>query len=269
MALFPIHNYFIYNNETKPVSDFVPSENEGGIYEVVRIVNKVPLFLEEHLDRFYSSAKIAGKAISFSPKQVDLLLKLLIEKNEVNEGNVLISCKRNLKAFYISHQYPDIHQYSEGVKCGILKAGRENPNAKIFQTSVRQQADKLIDSNGFYEVLLVDNFGKITEGSRSNVFFIKGDLLITPPAKEVLLGITRQKTFLCAEKIGLPVFEEEVFFEELNTFDAAFVTGTSPKILPINQIENLLLEPNNNILQSLIYNYNLLVEEYVKNRLKQ
>ncbi len=269
MALFPVHRWFIYNDQIKPVSDFVISENEGGIYEVVRVVNRIPLFLNEHLVRFYHSAQIAGKEILYSKKQIELFLNRLIEENQVSEGNVLLSCKTNLKAFFITHNYPKVYHYLTGVKCGILKAERENPNAKVFQTWVRQQADKLIEENEFYEVLLIDHTDRITEGSRSNVFFVKENKLITPPANEVLLGITRQKAISCAKSIGIQVLEQNVDFVELSEFDAAFITGTSPNILPIQNINGISFDPKNEVVQNIIEAYNNLVKDYIKNRLHQ
>lgn len=263
MALQPIYKYFVFNDKIMSVSAFVPSENEGGIYEVLRVINGVPLFLEDHLKRFYHSAQIAGKLIRYSEKQINSFLMLLIQKNKISEGNILLSCKTNLKAFFITHRYPSSQQYNTGVKCGILKAERENPNAKVFQTSVRKRADQLLAENGFYEVLLVDHLERITEGSRSNVFFIQEGKIITPPANEVLLGITRQKTILCAKELGFEVFEKDLMLKDLSLCDAAFITGTSPKILPISQVGKVFFNWDNDILRALIDQFNLLIEEYI------
>lgn len=265
MALLPIQKYFVFNDELKPVSEFVPSENEGGIYEVLRVVEGVPLFLEDHLERFYKSAEIAGKAIRFSPNQINSFLKLLIENDEIDFGNILISCKTNLKAFFVAHKYPNAQQYSEGVNCGILHAERKNPNAKVFQTSVRQQANDLIANNDFYEVLLIDKNGLITEGSRSNVFFIKGDQIITPKAQKVLLGITRQRTIQCAKELGFNVSEGDVSLKELADFKAVFLTGTSPKLLPLKKVGELQFDSENNVLQNLIKRFDLMIKVYIKN----
>lgn len=264
MTLFPIQKYFVFNGEFKPVSEFIPSENEGGIYEVLRIEKGVPLFLEDHLERFYVSANIAGKDVLYSYKEIELLLKQLIDKNKISVGNVLISCKTNLKIFAIPYKYPTGGMYTEGVNCGILRAERENPKAKVFQTSVRQKANELIAEKQFYEVLLVDHFGRITEGSRSNVFFINENQIITSPEDEVLLGITRQKTIQIAKGLGLEIVQKEVFLNTLDTFDAVFLTGTSPKILPIKQIDQCFFNPQNRILMSLTDGYNHLIKEYVK-----
>lgn len=263
MALLPMFNYFVFNNEIKPVADFIPSENEEGIYEVVRVAKGVPLFLEDHLKRFFISAEIAGKPILFSETQLLILLQNLIEKNKAEEGNVLISCKSNLKIFFIAHKYPSKHLYQSGVKCGILKAEREKPNAKVFQTTVRQRADELITKKDFYEVILVNNLGRITEGSRSNVFFIKDNQIFTPPGNEVLLGITREKTIFLAKKLRIKLLERNLKFENINLFDAAFITGTSPKILPVCEIEGLDFDPINETVRRIIKSYNNLITEYI------
>ena len=267
MTLLPTRNYFIFNDEIIPVSEFVDSENDGGVYEVIRVEKGIPLFLDNHLSRFCKSAKIAKISIAYSSQEIENFLKLLIEKNIMSEGNLLISFKSNLKIFCIRYKYPELKNYSEGVKCGVLTAERENPNAKVFQTYVRQKANKLISESDFYEVLLVDNLGRIKEGSRSNIFFVKENQIITPPGTGVLLGITRQKTIQIAKLLGVGFFEKEVLLDELSTFDAMFITGTSPKILPVKQVGKTLFNPQNEILQSLIKRYNLLVDEYVKIRL--
>lgn len=265
MALLPVYNYFIFNGTLTPVDKFIPSENEGGIYEVLRVVDGIPLFLEEHLNRLYHSAKISGKTIPASFSDIQTFLNQLIQKNGVREGNVLISCKNTLKAFFIPHNYPSIKQYTEGVRCGILHAERMNPNAKVFQTTVRKQANKLIAQKAFYEVLLVDSNNHITEGSRSNVFFIKDKRIITPKAEKVLPGITRQKTIECASELGFSFVEKELALTELPKFEAAFLTGTSPNILPVRCIEENEFSVTNEVLRKLMKQFDCMTKEYIKN----
>ena len=266
MTLLPTHKYFIFNGKIKPVSEFIDCENDGGIYEVIRVVKGISLFIDAHLLRFYKSAKIAEISVSYSKYELESFLKLLIQKNGINEGNLLVSFKSNLKILYIPHKYPTAKNYSEGINCGALFAERENPNAKVFQTQVRQKANKLISDNGFYEVLLIDNLGRITEGSRSNIFFVRENQIITPPGTGVLLGITRQKIIQLTKSLGFNFIEKEVLFDELSTFDALFISGTSPKILPVKQVGKTKFNPQNKILQTLIKQYNMLVNDYLKTK---
>lgn len=262
MVYNPLHRYFIFNGELRPNNTFKAYENSGGIYEVLRVESGVPLFTEDHLERFYHSAALAGKTIRFSQREITLFISELIRENRVSSGNILLSWNENLKAFFIPHKYPDPKWYETGVPCGILKAERKNPNAKVFQTPVRQQADELMAKEGLYEVLLVDHFNRITEGSRSNVFFVKNDSLITPPGNEVLLGITRQKTILLAEQAGIPFNEQDVLLNDLPHFQAVFITGTSPKILPVSQIGEYRFDPQNPLVRLLRKKYDELISDY-------
>lgn len=266
MAILPIHKFFISEGEIIPVSNFIAAENEGGIYEVIRVIQGVPLFLEDHLQRFYLSAKLAQKEIRFSTSQITEFIEQLIEANNCSLGNMLISCKTKLKLFFIAHNYPTNEFYEKGIKSGILRAERENPNAKIFQTSVREKANALMQENNFYEVLLEDKQQRITEGSRSNVFFIKNKQVFTPPGNEVLLGITRQKTIQLINKLGLTFVEEDVFTDQLQAFNSVFITGTSPKLLPVKTIDNWVFSVNNLVLKKLIFSYDELISRYIKQK---
>ena len=263
MAELPIHKYFVFNGEIKSLKLYVPGQNDGGIYEVLRVVNGIPLFLEDHLDRFFHSAELAGKSITYSEVKIKQFIGDLIDKNKVAVGNILISSKTNLEAFFTPHSYPTFEMYREGVNCGILKAERDNPHAKVFQTTVRHRADQLLAEKGFYEVLLIDHLGKVTEGSRSNVFFVSVDKLVTAPSNKVLLGITRQKTLQMARDLNIPVSEREINLSELSSFSAGFITGTSPKILPILKIDAFKFDPKNEIVRQLIQRYDELIESYL------
>ncbi len=266
MALFPIHNYYILNNELELVNNYQPSENKDSVYEVLRIIRGVPLFLGDHLKRLFNSTKLAQLEIRFSEKEIEESLSQLIQANKVSEGNILISCKESLIAFFIPHKYPGQILYENGINMGILHAERQNPNAKVFQTTVRQQADEMKLANDFYEVLLVDHLKKITEGSSSNVFFVGENKIITPPVSEVLPGITRNETISLAQKLNIEVEERSIYLHELASFEAAFITGTSPKILPVKQVGELNFKPMNFLIQKLIKAFDNLIEEYVSAR---
>ncbi len=266
MNYTPLHEYFIFNGELRQNARFETSENSEGVYEVLRIMEGIPLFLEEHLDRFYFSAAIAGKTICWSSDQITAFLDLLIQKNRVLEGNILMSYKTNLKAFFIRHNYPDPFLYEEGVCCSLLHAERSQPNAKVFQTPVRQQADALIEKEGCFEVLLIDHQGRIREGSRSNIFFVKDNQLMTPPGDEVLLGITRQKAIQIASHSGITCREEEVWLEDIPRSQAAFITGTSPKILPLSRIGDWSMDSGHTLVRQMRKKYDEFIFNYIRSK---
>ncbi len=264
MAIQPVGSYFVRNGEVRKTAEFISHENDGGVYEVLRVIQGVPLFVEDHLERFFMSANLAGIKIKYSENEIKQFLHTLILANKIKNGNILISCKENLKGFFIAHQYPEQEMYETGVVCGLLNAERTNPNAKVFQTMVRRMADEAMTKNGYYEVLLVDKEGRITEGSRSNVFFVVDDKVKTPPGNDVLLGITRNKAILLAKKLGYQLEEEEIKISDLEIFDAAFISGTSPKFLPIKKIGDVGFDVENKVVKHLISAYNEMIAEYVK-----
>lgn len=263
MANIPIHKYFIFNGEVQSAECFAPTGNDVGIYEVLRVKAGIPLFLENHLQRFNKSAQIAGSEIPCSGKQIKELLRTLIETNNVTEGNILVSYNTNMQAFFIAHSYPTAEMYETGVVCNVLKAERENPNAKVFQAAVRQKANAMIEEKGCYEVLLANAGNHITEGSRSNVFFVRGNKIFTAPAGKVLLGITRQKTIELARMLNIDVEEKEIHYNELQTFESVFVTGTSPKILPVKLIDGFEFGVSGSVLRKIINAYDSLIEQYI------
>jgi len=98
------------------------------------------------------------------------------------------------------------------------------------------------------------------------VFFVKDNTVVTPPQNEVLLGITRQKTIQLATESGIICREENIFLNDIPDFQAVFITGTSPKILPVSQIDNLMFDAQNNVVQLLIRGYEKLTFEYISKK---
>jgi branched-chain amino acid aminotransferase len=260
MIYYPLHKYFVFNGVIKPNTEFISSENAGGIYEVLRVIDGIPLFFMEHIERFFNSALLAGKQIKYSKDDILNFLIRLIDSNEISCGNILLSCKSDLKAFFIPHKYPPEDWYSSGVSCGIFQAERSNPNVKIFQTHVRREADRIMENQGLYEVLLIDNLGRITEGSRSNVFFAEDDCLVTPPGHQVLRGITREKAIMLAKDEQIPFKEQDILLKDMSSFDAVFITGTSSKILPVAEIGGVKFNPLNRIVQLIRKKYDDLIK---------
>ena len=94
-------------------------------------------------------------------------------------------------------------------------------------------------------------------------FFILNNRLVTPPGNEVLLGITRAKTIQLAQNSGIRFNEEDVYYNQLKKYSGAFVTGTSPKILPIKQINAINFNVQEKIISDLVEAYNNLIQQYI------
>ncbi len=266
--------YFYKNREVFPAENFSGFAINHGtvVYEVIRVINTIPVFLEDHLQRLQNSMQKSGSDLQINKKQLSERIQNLIKLNHLEFGNFKIVYhlkKTNTDSwiYFIPFKYPSEKNYSDGVSCGLLEAERNNPEVKSVLPSVRGKADLEIKNHHFFEVFLVNKEGCITEGSRSNVFFIKESQLFTPPVSEVLNGITRQKVIQIAQQLGIRVNEKNIPVNDLELFDSVFITGTSPKVLPVSLIGSMLFDANNLIIRRLLSEYDKLVANFIKQKM--
>lgn len=246
-------------------------DSDRSVYEVIRIIDGIALFLEDHFARLLTSVKIVGLHFEMGLSEFRQKIDELVILNQKPTGNVKfvlseIENKFQWSFSFIPHFYPGTDEYRMGVATGLLFAEREYPNAKIIQNTIRERANQMVADQKLYEVLLVDRNGMITEGSRSNVFFVNGNRFFTAPASKVLVGVTMVKVFECLRELAFPVIEEAVRASEVGAFDTVFLTGTSLKILPVNCIGTIQISVNNFYVNQLMDKYNSLVEIYIKSQ---
>ncbi len=264
------NKYCVVNDSVTLHNDkIVPPKNAPVIYEVVRVIQGIPLFFSEHLNRLSHSCSLINQTASINHKQLFRLITKLSNKNKCPNGNVLINVyfdegRQSLNACFIPHKYPDKNQYENGVDVDFLHAERNNPEAKIVQQNIREKANSIISEKGVYEVLLVNQNNEITEGSRSNFFCIKNNTLITPPMYKVLRGITLEKVLHIAKIQNIDIDYLPIKKNDLDLYDSAFITGTSPKILPIALADTFRFDVNNKILRLLMQSYNSMIDSYMR-----
>lgn len=215
------------------------------IYEVIRVIDGIPLFLDEHLKRFYFSCE--QKKIQVADNPDDILKKIyeVISINTFMNKNIKVQIsetKQNnlLVIGFISSHYIDEPLKSKGVHTILYKANRENPNVKQQDSLLRSMINQALQTHQAAEALLVNDCNQITEGSRSNVFFVKEKEIFTPPSKMVLKGITREKVFSICSQNNLKLMTTPISVEKICEFEAAFLTGTSIDVLPIASINEYL-----------------------------
>jgi branched-chain amino acid aminotransferase len=168
--------------------------------------------------------------------------------------------------YFIEAQYPDSQMYDSGVDTILFEAERKNPGAKVFNFRLRSTILDSLVRRSAYEALLVSRNGCITEGSRSNVYFISGSRVITAGDEFVLGGITRKYVNnICTERdINLEYRCMPVV--ELKTVEAVFLSGTSPHLLPVRSINEFKFRVEHPVLRTLIEAYQDIVKSYISLR---
>lgn len=271
-----LHEYYVQNGEIKPCKTFDKESvySDINVYEVIRVIKGVPIFCEAHFDRMKKSMELIKKTLSYSDDSLIEFMHMLIKANGNLDGNIKIIINadkpnRDITLYYINHSYPEKYLYDEGVKTILYHGERENPNAKIVNQDFRAKVNDKIKDEEAYEAILVDNNGYITEGSRSNIFMVKGNKVITSPVSAVLPGITREMIIKVCGENDIEVSEEYLSYEDISKLDGAFISGTSPKVLPIKAIDNLEYKSSQNpIIKEIMDKYNEIMDKYIDSHKK-
>ncbi|HVM19083.1 MAG TPA: branched-chain-amino-acid transaminase [Egibacteraceae bacterium] len=91
---------------------------------------------------------------------------------------------------------------------------------------------------GYEEAVLLNEHGRVAEGSGENIFVVKDGVLMTPPLSEgVLQGITRDTIVQFAADLDIPFVETSLLRQDLYLADEAFYTGTAAEVVPIRSVD--------------------------------
>ncbi len=238
-----------YEVLTAPLEASLRDRPDGSyFYEVIRCVGGIPLFAEDHLERLADSVR--GHA-DLTPAGRDALLadmRALIGGAGISDGNVKIVMTRGLSVVFASaFYYPEPEVYESGVRLGLLRGDRQQPNVKAVVAAYRRAvADKLASEGPlgpYFETLLYSGDGRILEGSRSNAFFIADGRAVTAPDEAVLKGVTRKYVLQAVRAAGLEPVMDYATIDGIGTvYREVFLSGTSIGVLPAASIEGTVLD---------------------------
>ncbi|MBT8334675.1 MAG: aminotransferase class IV [Deltaproteobacteria bacterium] len=267
-----VKDYFILNHQLRSTQDMSIFEriSQKSVYEVIKIVAGIPVFFEEHMQRMRRSAALLKVSLPKSDEEVLEEIRLLLEKNRCENINVKlirtrIGSEDYFLTYFIEAESLSRKEYARGIHVILYQGERNKPHLKTLGSSFRDRVESARARTGAYEALLVDDQGNITEGSRSNIFFLKDGLLFTPPARTVLLGVTRKHVMNLCKDMKLHVMEELLHRGEIRTVSGAFITGTTVDIAPIRSIDDYTISSMENPqIQNIMRLYSDEVNAYLK-----
>eukprot|EP01059_Diplonema_ambulator_P025975 TRINITY_DN43125_c0_g1_i1.p1 TRINITY_DN43125_c0_g1~~TRINITY_DN43125_c0_g1_i1.p1 ORF type:complete len:270 (+),score=70.02 TRINITY_DN43125_c0_g1_i1:29-811(+) len=233
------------------------------VYEGVRGFAKRCLYLKDHCGRLKKSMEGEGAPVDIA--KVEEGVKEIAERCDVQNQNVKVlftlhpeAPETNASYIYpLLSYYPPQEYYSQGVDARIIEHVRRNPNSKILNMGLKEQLDEA-QKAGFYEMLLLNTDGCVTEGSRSNVFLVKDGAVYTAPSEQVLEGITRTRVIALCKSTGVEVVYTPLTIPLITSAEAMFITSTSNGILPIKKLvmhdgeQTKFYDPSDKLLQGLI-----------------
>jgi branched-chain amino acid aminotransferase len=249
-----INGEYFEKNEAK-VSVFDHGLLYGdGVFEGIRSYAGLIFKLKEHIDRLYESSQAIMLNIPLSKED---MIKAVVETLKINQldnayirlivtrgiGDLGLDPRKCKSASIIIitdniKLYPE-KMYKEGLNIITVPTPRNIPEALNPQIKSLNYLNNILAkiealNCGYEEALMFTAHGYVAECTGDNIFIIKDNSLITPPAYlGILKGITRACVMDIAKKIGMAVKEEIITRHNIFTASECFLTGTAAEIIPV------------------------------------
>jgi branched-subunit amino acid aminotransferase/4-amino-4-deoxychorismate lyase len=230
-----------------------------GVYETLKVRNSVLYFIDQHLERLQHSATVLGISLPFSKNEIKTFIRTLINSLQVDACNIKVLLiggnEPMLTIFATAPLYPDRKLYKQGAKLLSYTYERLFPTAKTLNMLPSYIAYKKAKENDCYDALLIDKNGIMLEGTRTNFCVMKGTTIFKAPEHRILGGVTFLTLAHVANNAGFSIREKEISIQDLSSYDGAFITSTSTKIMPIKQIDSYAYPQLSPSIQNLMKSY--------------
>ena len=227
-----------------------------GVYEVIRYYDKKTFKMEEHLKRLQRSAKNIRLQLPYSIEKIKNNLEKLMKESDIKSGNIYMQITRGVAArihpfpkkaqptlvAYVTPFKRPLDNMENGVKAHLTEDIRWNRcDIKSLNLLANVLAKQEAVDNESFESILHRN-GIVTEGSSTNIFITKNNVIHTHPANNFILnGITRLEVIKLAKENNIEVKEETFTVEDLLKADEVFLTSTTSEVTPIIQVDDIII----------------------------
>lgn len=233
------------------------------VYEVLRTYGGRPFELERHLARLARSAALGGLDLPWDAERTAREIQRTVAASlggdppepgaapwNLGERSVRVVMTRGggeqapevpPAALVIAEPLhaPLMAAYRDGVAVLVVGAGRgpDDPAAKTGARGAHVRAQRAARAAGAHEALFLDAAGRVTEGASSNLFLVRGGILVTPPLDAgILEGVTRAAVLEVAYAEGVLVQERPLTVSDLEAADELFITSTARELLPATRL---------------------------------
>lgn len=217
-----------------------------GVFETLRVYKKKIPFLDLHIERLNSSLSLLG----IEPPRTDWANQInnLLEINNLDDAYVRLTVykKRKSTGVYIYADkftyYPE-DTYKRGF-CTLVSKIKRFPtwDSKVKSLSYLNCRMSWLEAqvNNKDEAIVLNSKDRVVGGSRSNIFIIQKNRVLTPSLSEegVFSGITRRVVIEVIKKEGLDLEEKEIKLEDIFLGDGAFFTSSLLEVMPLVECEN-------------------------------
>ena len=250
MIAFVNNEYIPVEKATLHVGDLAIQRGYAA-FDYLRVKNNCPLFIEDYLDRFYSSADLMHLHPKLSKEEIKEIIGELMAHNKLPESGIRMiltggyspdhyePVSGNLIILQENLQLPSHEKFINGVKVITHEYQRDLPEVKSINYYMGIWLQQKIKAQDAADVLYYKN-GIVSELPRANIVMFTKDEKIVTPSENILFGITRMKLLALAAKKYI-VEERDITIKELKNAAEVFMTSTTKRILPVNQLDNFVI----------------------------
>jgi branched-chain amino acid aminotransferase len=217
-----------------------------GLFETIRVFNGKIICLDAHFNRISSGLEVLKIKQNYSFNQNSLeryINELLLYKNIKYGGKVKVYIFRAGLGTY----KPETNQMSFVLEAMDLEQNKYVLNKKGFLVDIYSEYSKTVNQLSFFktsnsllyvlaavtasennldDLFIVNQKNEIIESSNSNVFFLKEDVLLTPPLNSGCIeGVMRIEVIRAAKDLGINILESNVYKEDLEKSREIFLTN--------------------------------------------
>jgi D-alanine transaminase/branched-chain amino acid aminotransferase len=268
MSVFCFSNNKIQAIETAgvPVTDLLVQRGYG-IFDFLRVAKDKPLFIEAHLDRFFNSAEIMRLNIPQTREDIKSIVAQLIEKNQMPYSGIrmIIAGGDAPDGYTIEHPHlmviqaplaePTLTLPTSGIKLASYNYQRQIPQVKTTDYLMAVWLQPWMKQQGADDILY-HHHGLVSECPRSNFFMVTKENILVTAASNMLNGVTRKNILAVCNANAIKVEVRDLLLSEINEAKEAFITSSTKRIIPVHQIDDVILKPNyEESLAKAIYNH--------------
>lgn len=250
MAVF-FNDRFLENEEALLHVSDLSMQRGYAVFDFFRTVNAVPLFMHDHLERFFGSAAGMHLPVNKSREELSAIITELEKKSTLPETGIRIMLTGGYSADSYQPAMPNLvitcnpvktatqEDFEKGISIITYKHQRELPHIKSINYLTAVWLQPLLKEKKADDVLY-HNDESITEFPRSNVFMVTDKNVLATPARNMLKGITRKHVLSLAAEM-MAVEERDIPVDELMNAAEVFLTSTTKKILPVLKADERMI----------------------------
>lgn len=236
-----------------PVND-LGVQRGYGIFDFLRIANNIPLYWDDHLDRFFHSAQEMRLPVSQTKDDFTMIITQLLQKNNLPNSGVRIMLSGGISPdgyqiiepnLVIVQQplIPPSDQINQkGYKLASYPHQRQMPHVKTTDYLMAIWLQPWVKERKADDILYHQN-EIVSECPRSSFFIVTKEKKIVTPGRNILKGITRKQVLGLAINNGMMVEERDVSLEDIRYAKEAFIASSTKRIIPVMQVDDIVFDP--------------------------